>query len=40
MGFAPDVEEYLIQGTEHDIALVNISLTRDDEYYQKIYKIN
>ena len=38
MGFAPDVEEYLIQGTEHDIALVNISLTRDDEYYQKIYK--
>lgn len=40
MGFTPDVEVYLLQGTEHDIALVNISLTRDDEYYQKIYKIN
>ena len=39
-GFAPDVEVYLLQGTEHDIALVNISLTRDDEYYQNIYKIN
>lgn len=40
MGFTPDVEVYLLQGTEHDIALVNISLTRDDECYQKIYKIN
>jgi hypothetical protein len=40
MGFNPEVEVYLLQGTEHDIALVTISLTREDEYYQKIYKIN
>ena len=40
MGFSPEVRVYLLQGTEHDIALVNISLTREDEYYQKIYKIN
>lgn len=40
MGFLPEVRVYLLQGTEHDIALVNISLTRGDEYYQKIYKIN
>lgn len=40
LGFEPEVEVYLLQGTEHDIALVTISLSRDDEYYQKIYKIN
>lgn len=40
LGFIPDVEVYLLQGTEHDIALVTIDLKRDDEYYQKIYKIN
>lgn len=39
-GFIPDVEVHLLQGTEHDIALIEINLTRDDEYYQQIYKVN
>jgi hypothetical protein len=38
-GFEPTVDVYLLQGTEHDIALVDIQLRRDDEYYQQIYKI-
>jgi hypothetical protein len=29
-----------LQGTEHDIALIEINLTRDDEHYQQIYKVN
>ena len=37
--FAPTVEVHLLQGTEQDIALVEIVLTRDDEQYQKVYKI-
>jgi hypothetical protein len=40
LGFSPDVEVHLLQGTEHDIALVEINLIRDDEYYQQIYRIN
>lgn len=40
MGFEPDVEIHLLQGTEKDIALINITLTRDNEYYQQIYKID
>jgi hypothetical protein len=40
LGFAPDVEVHLLQGTEHDIALIEINLTRDDEHYQQIYKVN
>ena len=40
LGFTPDVEVHLLQGTEHDIALIEINLTRDDEYYQQIYKVN
>lgn len=39
-GFEPDVNVHLLQGTEQDIALVEINLTRDDENYQKIYKIS
>lgn len=39
-GFVPDVEVHLLQGTEHDIALIEINLSRDDEYYQRVYKIN
>lgn len=38
-GFNPQVNVYLMQGTEQDIALIDIILTRDDESYQKIYKI-
>lgn len=40
LGFTPDVEVHLLQGTEHDIALIEINLTRDDEHYQQIYKVN
>lgn len=37
--FVPTVEVHLLQGTEQDIALVEIVLTRDDEHYEKVYKI-
>lgn len=40
LGFTPSVEVHLLQGTEHDIALIEINLTRDDESYQQIYKVN
>lgn len=40
LGFTPNVEVYLLQGTEQDIALIEITLTRDDENYQRIYKIS
>ena len=40
MGFVPEVEVHLLQGTEQDIALIEIVLTRDDESYQQIYKIS
>lgn len=38
-GFKPSVEVHLLQGTEQDIALIEINLTRDEEHYQQIYKI-
>lgn len=37
--FIPKVEVYLLQGTEQDIALIQITLTREMEEYEKIYKI-
>lgn len=39
-GFVPRVEVYLMQGTEQDIALIKIELTRDSSSYQRIYKIS
>lgn len=39
-GFRPDVEVHLLQGTEQDIALIEINLFRDEEYYQRVYKIS
>ena len=39
-GFSPTVKVHLLQGTEKDIALVDIVLTRGDENYQQIYKID
>ena len=39
MGFVPEVEVLLLQGTEQDIALINIDLTRYNEQYTKTYKI-
>lgn len=37
--FIPSVEVLLLQGTEQDIALINIDLTRYNENYKKSYKI-
>lgn len=39
LGFVPKIEVYLLQGTEQDIALIQIELVRDYERYEKIYKI-
>lgn len=39
-GFHPEVDVYLLQGTEQDIALIDIKLSRDGEKYEKIYKIS
>lgn len=38
-GFEPSVEVLLLQGTEQDIALIDITLTRYNETYKKTYKI-
>ena len=37
--FTPQVEVYLLQGTEQDIVLIDITLKRDYEVYNKTYKI-
>lgn len=39
-GFFVDVRVNLLYGTEKDIALIEIELTRDEESYQQIYKIS
>lgn len=39
-GFEPEVEVYLLQGSERDIAVVNIILSRDTDVYTKTYKIS
>lgn len=39
-GFTPNVEVFLLQGTEQDIAIINIQLSRDSEIYEKTYKIS
>lgn len=39
-GYNPEVNVYLMQGTEQDIALIDIVLTRNEETYQRIYKIS
>lgn len=38
-GFIPNVDVYLLHGTEDDIAIVDITLKRYDEVYNKAYKI-
>ncbi len=38
-GFTPDVKVYLMQGTERDIAVIEVDLYRRSESYSKIYKI-
>lgn len=39
-GFQPNVEVLMLQGTERDIALIKIVLTREQESYEQIYKIS
>ena len=39
-GFVPTVDVYLLQGTEQDIAIINIQLSRDGEIYEKTYRIS
>lgn len=38
-GFVPAVSVYLLHGTQNDIILVDIVLTRGGERYEKTYKI-
>lgn len=39
LGFTPVVEVYLMQGTEQDIALIQVDLYRSGEHYTRSYKI-
>lgn len=39
-GYTPQVEVYFLEGTEQDIALIDITLKRYDEIYNKTYKIS
>lgn len=39
-GWIPDVKVYLLQGSEQDIALINIILTDGMDSYEKTYKIS
>lgn len=39
-GYTPNVEVYLLQGTEQDIAIIDITLSKYDEKYKKTYKIS
>lgn len=39
LGFEHQVSVFLLQGSENDIAIIKILLTRDDEQYENIYKI-
>ena len=38
-GWVPEVEVYLLQGSQQDIALINIKLYKEDKIYEKTYKI-
>lgn len=39
LGYNPNVEVYILQGTENDIILVDITLTGKGESYNRTYKI-
>lgn len=39
LGYIPQVQVYLMQGTERDIALVQVDLYKQGESYQKTYTI-
>lgn len=38
-GFEPEVEVYLMEGTKRDIAIIDITLSRNYERYTKQYRI-
>lgn len=38
--FVPTVEVHLLEGTEQDIALIEIVLTRETETYNRVYRIS
>lgn len=40
LGFTPEVEVLLTEGTEHDIAIIKISLSRNEEKYNRVYKLS
>jgi hypothetical protein len=39
LGFEPNVEVHLLDGTERDIALIDITFSGEYDTYQKIYVI-
>lgn len=39
-GFDFDVEVHFLQGTERDIALIEINFTKDEMTYNRVYKIS
>lgn len=39
-GFVPNVEIYMLQGSERDIALINIELSNDYNTFSKTYNIS
>lgn len=39
LGFTPEVKVYLMQGSERDIAVIDVHLRRNSEDYSKTYKI-
>jgi hypothetical protein len=39
MGWTLDVETELLQGTQNDIILIKIQLSKYEEVFEKIYKI-
>lgn len=39
LGFEPSVNVYLMQGSERDIAVIDVHLKRNSEEYSKSYKI-
>lgn len=39
-GYVPEVEVLLMEGTEHDIAFIRISLTREGETFNRTYRLS
>ena len=39
-GYNYDVEVYFLEGSERDIAMININLYKDNQTYNRIYKIS